>query len=70
MYKGPGNHPKEQLTPSDEKFQYADNMMLLAEAVGIGSADLDRIDVRGVPIADAAFDFEAFWKDQMPKEKA
>jgi len=68
LYKGPGNHPKEQLTPTDEKFQYADNMMLLAEAVGIGSAGLDRIDVRGVAIRDAMFDFEAFWKNQMPKQ--
>jgi uncharacterized protein (DUF362 family) len=69
LYKGPDNHPKEQLTPADETFQYADNMMLLAEAVGIGSADLSKIDVRGVPIKEAVFDFEAFWKNQMPKEK-
>jgi len=69
LYKGPDNHPKEQLTPADETFQYADNMMLLAEAVGIGSADLTKIDVRGVAIKDAVFDFEAFWKNQMPKEK-
>jgi uncharacterized protein (DUF362 family) len=67
LYKGPTNHPKEQLTPADEAFQYADNMMLLAEAVGIGSADLDKIDVRGVPVKDAIFEFEAFWKNQMPK---
>ena len=67
LYKGPTNHPKEQLTPADEGFQYADNMMLLGEAVGIGSADLDKIDVRGVPIKDAMFEFEAFWKNQMPK---
>jgi uncharacterized protein (DUF362 family) len=70
VYKGPANHPKDQLTPGDETFQYADNMMLLSEAVGIGSADLDRIDVRGVPVKDAIFDFEAFWKNQIPKEKA
>jgi uncharacterized protein (DUF362 family) len=70
IYKGPENHPKEQLLPADEKFQYADNMMLLAESVGIGSADLEKIDVRGVPLKDAIFDFEAFWKNQMPKEKA
>jgi uncharacterized protein (DUF362 family) len=69
LYKGPDNHPKEQLTPADETFQYADNMMLLAEAVGIGSADLSKIDVRGVAIKDAVFDFEAFWKNQMPREK-
>ena len=43
-------------------------MMLLAEAVGIGSADLRKIDVRGVAIKNALFDFEAFWKNQMPKE--
>jgi uncharacterized protein (DUF362 family) len=70
LYKGPDDHPKEQLMPGDETFQYADNMMLLAEAVGIGSADLGRIDVRGMPIKEAVFDFEAFWKNQMPKEKA
>lgn len=69
LYKGPG-HPKDQLTPPDEMFQYADNMMLLGEAVGIGSADLNRIEVRGVPIREAVFDFEAFWKNQMPKEKS
>jgi hypothetical protein len=33
--------------------------MLLAEAVGTGSADLNRIDVRGVAIKDAVFDFES-----------
>jgi uncharacterized protein (DUF362 family) len=38
---------------------WAENPMLLAEAVGIGSADLSRIDVRGVPIKDAVFDFES-----------
>jgi hypothetical protein len=69
LYKGPDNHPKDQLTPADETFQYADNMMLLAEAVGIGSADLAKIDVRGVPIKDAMCDFEAFWKNQLPKPK-
>jgi uncharacterized protein (DUF362 family) len=70
LYKGPKNHPPEQLQPGDETFQYADNMMVLAEAVGLGSADLGKIDARGVPIKDAVFDFEAFWKNQMPKEKA
>jgi uncharacterized protein (DUF362 family) len=67
LYKGPANHPKEQLTPAGETFQYADNMMLLGEAVGIGSADLDKIDVRGAAIKDAMFEYEAFWKSQMPK---
>jgi uncharacterized protein (DUF362 family) len=70
LYKHPTSHPPEQLTPPDETFQYADNMMLLAEAVGIGSADLSRIDVRGVPIKQAMVDYEAFWKNQIPKKQA
>jgi uncharacterized protein (DUF362 family) len=67
VYKNPKDHPPEQLQPGDEPFQYADNMMVLGEAAGIGSADLTRIDVRGVPIKEAMFDYEAFWKNQMPK---
>lgn len=31
----------------------------------MGTADLSKIDVRGVPIKDAVYDFEAFWKGQM-----
>ena len=58
------------MTPAGETFQYADNMMLLAEAAGIGSADLSKIDLRGVPIKDAVYDYEAYWKNQMPKDKA
>jgi uncharacterized protein (DUF362 family) len=67
VYKNPKDHPPEQLQPGDEPFQYADNMMLLGEAAGLGSADLTKIDVRGVPIKEAMFDYEAFWKNQMPK---
>ena len=67
VFKSPKSHPPEQLQPGDEMFQYADNMMLLAEAAGLGSADLHKIDVRGVPIKEAMFDYEAFWKNQMPK---
>ncbi|HVN20567.1 MAG TPA: DUF362 domain-containing protein [Dongiaceae bacterium] len=67
VYKNPKDHPPEQLQPGDEPFQYADNMMLLAEAAGIGSADLNKIDVRGVPIKEAMFEYESFWKNQMPK---
>jgi len=70
VFKNPKDHPPEQCHPVDETFQYADNMMLLAEAVGLGSADLKKIDVRGVPIQEAMFDYEAFWKDQMPKEQS
>jgi uncharacterized protein (DUF362 family) len=39
--------------------QYGDNILLLAEAAGLGSAELGQIDVRGVPIKDAVFDFES-----------
>lgn len=67
VYKNPKDHPPDQLHPGDETFQYADNMMLLAEAVGIGSADLTKIDVRGVPIKEAMFEYESFWKNQMAK---
>lgn len=38
---------------------WADNPMVLAEARGLGSADLKRIEVRGTPIAQARFDFAA-----------
>lgn len=39
--------------------EYAENPMLLAEAVGLGAADLSRIEVRGVSIKEALFDFES-----------
>ena len=48
-------HPEERPYKSDPK--WADNPMLLAEARGLGSADLRRIEVRGVPVAQAKFDF-------------
>jgi hypothetical protein len=35
----------------------ADNMLLLAERLGAGSADLNRIDVRGVTLQDAVFPY-------------
>ncbi|MCC7173674.1 MAG: DUF362 domain-containing protein [Bryobacterales bacterium] len=65
VYKDPKGHPPEQLIPPGETHQYAENIMLLAESVGMGSADLSRIEVRGVPVKEAMFDFEAFWKGQM-----
>ncbi len=70
LYKDPKTHPPEQLQPGDETFQYADNTVLLAEAAGLGSADLEKIDVRGVPIKEATFEYEAFWKNQMPKAQS
>jgi uncharacterized protein (DUF362 family) len=38
-------------------FTECDNTMLLAEAKGIGTADLAKIEVIGVPIADAVYQF-------------
>jgi len=62
---GPGAPP-----PPAWNGSYADNLMLLSEAVGIGSADLSRIEVRGVPIADATFNFEAEWKGQVVRKRS
>jgi hypothetical protein len=39
--------------------------MLMGEAAGLGSTDLSKIDVLGVPIKEAVFDFEAAWKGQI-----
>jgi uncharacterized protein (DUF362 family) len=38
-------------------FKGCDNMMTLAESLGVGSANLNRIEVRGVSIADAMYRF-------------
>ncbi|MBI3695879.1 MAG: DUF362 domain-containing protein [Acidobacteria bacterium] len=56
-----GEPPFHRITPPQTPGapEWAENPMLLAEAVGIGSADLSRIDVRGVPIKDALYDFES-----------
>ncbi|HZT32239.1 MAG TPA: DUF362 domain-containing protein [Bryobacteraceae bacterium] len=66
LYKNPKGHPPEQLVPPGETQQYADNTMLMGEGAGIGTADLSRIDLRGVPIKDAMYDYEAHWKGQAP----
>jgi len=50
-------HPDERPYKNDPR--WADNPMLLAEAKGLGSAEPNRIEVRGVPIAAARFDFAA-----------
>jgi uncharacterized protein (DUF362 family) len=57
---GRGETPFRRMTPGKPgEADWADNPMLLAEAAGLGSADLKRIDVRGVAIKDARFDFES-----------
>ena len=66
LYKNPKDHPPEQLIPPGEMHQYADNTALVGEAAGLGSADLTKIDVRGVTIKDAVYDYEAHWKGQVP----
>jgi uncharacterized protein (DUF362 family) len=38
-------------------FQNCDNTLLLAEAMGVGSADLSRIEIRGTPLAEARVKF-------------
>lgn len=40
-------------------FRKCDNTLLLAEALGVGSADLKKIDVRGTGIVEARFPFPA-----------
>ncbi len=38
-------------------FQHCDNTLLLAESLGVGSADLKRIEIRGEPLAGSVFKF-------------
>jgi uncharacterized protein (DUF362 family) len=64
LYKSPKDHPAEQLIPPGEMQQYADNTALAGEAAGLGTADPNKIDVRGAGIKDVVFDFEAHWKGQ------
>ena len=59
LYKSARNHPAEQLIPPGEPPQYADNTVLMGEAAGLGSADLSKIDVRGVRIEQAMYKFRA-----------
>lgn len=56
-----GEAPFQRMTPPETSGapEWAENPMLLAEAVGIGSADLGRIDVRGLSIREALYDFES-----------
>jgi len=39
-------------------FRTCDNTLLLAEKHGVGTAELSKIEVRGVPIAEAMFRYE------------
>ena len=44
-------------TRGTRPFTTCDNTLLLAEAAGIGTTDLNKIEVRGLPIADAMYRF-------------
>jgi uncharacterized protein (DUF362 family) len=66
LYKNPKDHPADQLIPPGEYHQYADNTVMMGEAAGLGTADLTKIDLRGVPIKDVMWDYEAHWKGQAP----
>jgi uncharacterized protein (DUF362 family) len=66
LYKNPKDHPADQLIPPGEYHQYADNTVMMGEAAGLGTADLSKIDIRGVPIKDVMWDYEAHWKGQAP----
>lgn len=61
---GEGPFRIRKATPDAQKDaegrQWADNTNLVAEAAGLGSADLSRIDVRGAKIKEVVFDFDAF----------
>jgi len=46
-----------QATKGAVPFVGCDNMLLLAQALGVGACDLKRIEVVGTPIANAKFDF-------------
>jgi len=66
LYKNPKDHPADQLIPPGEYHQYADNTVMMGEAAGLGTADLSKIDLRGVPIKEVMWDYEAHWKGQAP----
>jgi hypothetical protein len=52
-----GYHPRARR--GETPFRDCDNMLLLAESLGVGTADLNQIEVAGVPIDRAMFPFES-----------
>jgi uncharacterized protein (DUF362 family) len=46
-------------TKGSVPFERSDNKLLLAEQLGVGSADLSRIEVAGLSIREVMFDFRA-----------
>jgi hypothetical protein len=45
-------------------FETCDSTLALAEAVGIGTRDLRRIELAGIPIREALFDFAAIRRER------
>jgi hypothetical protein len=52
-----GYHPRAP--KGSPPFVDCDNTLLLAESLGVGTADLKNIDVRGLPVREALFPFSA-----------
>jgi hypothetical protein len=48
-------------------FYGCDSFLELAEARGLGSRDLSRIEVAGIRIADARFDFAPMLRSRLPR---
>jgi uncharacterized protein (DUF362 family) len=48
-------------------FENCDSFLELAEKVGLGTRDLDRIEVAGTPIAEARFDFAPLLRSRFPR---
>jgi uncharacterized protein (DUF362 family) len=48
-------------------FVWSDNILELAEAKGLGSRDLTRIEVAGTPVAQARYDFAPLLRSRLPR---
>ena len=66
LYKDPHESPEGAAHSTRGRHQYADNTAMMGEGAGLGTADLSKIDLRGVPIKEAVYDYEAHWKGQAP----
>jgi len=50
-------YPNPRAARGTHPFDHCDNHLLLAERAGVGTADLSKIDVRGIPIAKAIYPY-------------
>jgi hypothetical protein len=51
-------YPDPRAARGVHPFDYCDNHLLLAEQAGLGTADLSQIDVRGLTIAEAKYQYD------------